>query len=99
MAPVHMKGFVLQKLLQDGPMWDHEIVDAVAKRFGTSGPYWTGTVRLTLIDLYSGGLLNELDVTVDPAKSDGQQKPLFRYEVNAFGRERMEQSGLLGVIE
>ena len=56
MAPVHMKGYVLQKLLHDGPLWD-------------------------------------------PARCDGQEKPLFRYEVNAFGRERMEQSGLLGVIE
>lgn len=99
MAPVHMKGYVLQKLLQDGPLWDYEIVDAVEKRFGTTGAYWTGTVRLTLIDLYSGGLLNELDVTVDPARSDGQEKPLFQYEVNEFGRERMEQSGLLGVME
>ncbi len=99
MAPVHMKGYVLQKLLHDGPLWDYEIVEAVERRYGTAGPYWTGTVRLTLIDLYSGGLLNELEVTVDPARCDGQEKPLFRYEVNAFGRERMEQSGLLGVIE
>ncbi|MDN5914267.1 MAG: hypothetical protein L0I76_04020 [Pseudonocardia sp.] len=99
MAPVHMKGFVLQKLLQDGPLWDYDVVDAVEQRFGVSGPYWTGTVRLTLIDLYSAGLLNELDVTVDPTKSDGQEKVLFRYEVNAFGRERMKHSGLLEMIE
>lgn len=92
MARVHIKGFVLQKLLRDGPLWDHEVVAAVEDEYGVSGEYWAGTVRLTLTDLYSGGLLDEVGADVDPAR--GGEKLMLRYQVNGFGRERMAQSGL-----
>lgn len=97
MPVMHMKGFVLQKLLADGPLWDYEMVDAVQREYQVSGEYWTGTVRLTLVDLYSGGLLDELDIAVEPAENGGKEKVRFRYQVNDFGRERMVQSGLLEV--
>ena len=96
MSGVHIKGYILQLLLEKGPLWDHEVVDAVATAYGVTGPYWTGTVRLTLTDLYAGGLLTELAATVDPEKSQGETKILFQYAVNDFGRTRMEQAGLLG---
>ena len=95
MARVHIKGFVLQKLLADGPLWDHEVVAAVATEYGTSGEYWAGTVRLTLTDLYSGGLLDEVGADVD---ADRENKITLRYQVNEFGRERMIQSGLLEAV-
>jgi len=90
-----MKGYVLQ-LLQKAEMWDYEVVEAVMAEYGVSGEYWFGTVRLTLTDLYSGGLLNEVTTTVDPDKSFGQEKVLVKYALNDFGRTRMEQSGLTG---
>lgn len=92
MARVHIKGFVLQKLLRDGPLWDHEVVVAVENEYGVSGEYWAGTVRLTLTDLYSGGLLDEVGADVDPARAG--ERLMLRYQVNGFGRERMAQSGL-----
>lgn len=97
MARVHIKGYVLQKLLADGPLWDHEVVAAVEQEYGVSGEYWAGTVRLTLTDLYSGGLLDEVGADVDPARSTDGEKITLRYRVNGFGRERMVQSGLLAV--
>lgn len=97
MGRMHIKGFVLQKLLADGPLWDYEVVEAVEDRYGVGGEYWMGTVRLTLTDLYSGGLLDELDSTVDPSRSGGKEKVLFRYRVSTFGQERMAQSGLMEV--
>lgn len=97
MARVHIKGYVLQKLLADGPLWDHEVVAAVEQEYGLSGAYWAGTVRLTLTDLYSGGLLDEVGADVDPARSTDGEKLTLRYRVNGFGRERMIQSGLLAV--
>lgn len=93
---MHMKGYILRLLADRGQMWDYEILDAVSAEYGVAGAYWTGTVRLTLTDLYAGGLLDELDATVDPSRSGGQEKILFKYAVNAFGRTRMAQSGLLG---
>lgn len=92
---MHMKGRMLQLLAERGPMWDYEIRDAVLSEYGVSGDYWYGTVRLTLTDLYSSGLLDELETTIDPAKSSGEEKLLFRFTLNDFGRERMRQSGLL----
>lgn len=97
MTDLHMKGYMLQVLARSGAMWDYEVADEVMREFGLSGEYWYGTVRLTLTDLYSGGLLDELEATIDPEKSLGQEKVLFRYQLNDFGRERMAQSGLLEV--
>ncbi|MGI8626929.1 MAG: hypothetical protein ACR2J5_10245 [Geodermatophilaceae bacterium] len=97
MPGLHIKGYMLQLLAREGAMWDYEVADQVMNAYGLNGDYWYGTVRLTLTDLYAGGLLNELEATIDPAKSLGVEKILFRYQLNEFGRERMQQSGLLEV--
>lgn len=94
MARMHIKGFVLQELQRNGPLWDREVVAAVENEYGVSGEYWAGTVRLTLTDLYSGGLLDEVGADVDPARSESGERITLRYQVNDFGRERMVQSGL-----
>jgi len=92
---MHIKGYMLQLLAGQGAMWDYEVAEQVMSAYGLSGDYWYGTVRLTLTDLYSGGLIWEIDATIDPEKSLGVEKILFRYELNEFGRARMTQSGLM----
>jgi hypothetical protein len=92
---MHIKGHMLQLLATRGALWDHEIADDVMRTYGLAGDYWYGTVRLTLTDLYSSGLLEEVETTVDPDKSFGAEKLLFKFTLNDFGRERMRQSGLL----
>lgn len=96
MSTLHMKGFVLRLLADRGALWDDEVAEAVSAEYGVAGPYWVGTVRLTLTDLYAGGLIGERDVTVDPSRTQGEERVLFRYELTDFGRERMAQSGLTG---
>ena len=91
---MHMKGYVLQLFARRGPLWTDEVIDAVESEYGVSGAYWRGTVRLTLVDLYAGGLLSEQEATVDPARSHGEERVLFRYALTDFGRQRMAQSGL-----
>jgi hypothetical protein len=93
---MHMKGHMLQLLAERGPMWDYDIADEVMQAYGVTGDYWFGTVRLTLTDLFSSGLLDEVESSVDPAKSGGVEKVLFRFGLNEFGRTRMRQSGLMG---
>ncbi len=95
MPDLHIKGYMLQLLARTGAMWDYEVADQVMDAYGLSGDYWYGTVRLTLTDLYAGGLLDELETTIDPTKSMGVEKILFRYQLNDFGRDRMRQSGLM----
>lgn len=97
MPELHIKGYMLQLLARTGAMWDYEVAEGVMTAYGLSGDYWYGTVRLTLTDLYSGGLIEELEATIDPTKSLGEEKILFRYQLNDFGRERMAQSGLTEV--
>ena len=95
MSDLHIKGYMLQKLARDGAAWDYDIARAVMDDYGLAGAYWYGTVRLTLTDLFSGGLLDEVETDVDPEKSFGKERLLFKFALNDFGRERMRQSGLL----
>lgn len=97
MPDLHIKGYMLQLLARNGAMWDYAVAEDVMSTYGLSGGYWYGTVRLTLTDLYAGGLLEELEATIDPDKSLGEEKILFRYQLNEFGQERMQQSGLMEV--
>lgn len=92
---LHFKGYMLQMLAERGELWDHEIAGAVMRDYGLAGAYWHGTIRLLLTDLFSGGLIDEVETTVDPDKSFGKEKILFKFRLNDFGRERMAQSGLM----
>ena len=92
--PRHLKGIALEELARRGPLWDYEIVDTVMDEHGVSGRYWAGTVRATLTDLFAGGLIAEVGVDVDPARSFGEEKILHRFELTDFGRLRMRQAGL-----
>lgn len=91
---MHIKGFILRLLHERGEMWDYEVADEVMRVYNLRGEYWYGTVRLTLTDLYSGGLLAEVDTAVDPSKSFGKEKLLCRFAITEFGSERMKQTGL-----
>jgi hypothetical protein len=95
MPDVHMKGYILQLIARNKAMWDYEVAEDVMQAYGISGDYWYGTVRLTLTDLFSGGLLDELDSDVDPEKSFGVERLLVKFGLNEFGVERMQQTGLM----
>lgn len=90
----HIKGHLLETLARKGTLWDYELADEVMGALGLTSDYWYGTVRLTLTDLYSGGLISECGTDVDPSKSRGEEKVLFRFELTDFGRTRMAQAGL-----
>jgi len=85
---------LLETLAHNDQMWDYELAEDVMKTFGLDGDYWWGTVRLTLTDLYSGGLISECGTDLDPSKSRGVEKVLFKFELTRFGRTRMTQAGL-----
>lgn len=95
MPDMHMKGYILQLIARNKSMWDYDVAADVMRSYGISGEYWYGTVRLTLTDLFSGGLLDELETAIDTEKSFGKEKLLVRFGLNDFGRERMRQTGLL----
>jgi hypothetical protein len=82
-------------------MWEDDIASAVLTDYGLSGAYWRATVRLTLTDLFSNGLLDEVDSRVETDDTTGAGKPVlrFKFAVNDFGAERMAQTGLLEVAK
>ena len=95
MAQLHIKGRILQLLEERGPLWDYEIFELIAAEYAeVHGQYWYDTLRLVLADLYSSGLTKSVEETLDAGKSFGVAKILFRFELTAFGRERMRHTGL-----
>lgn len=95
MGQVHIKGRILQLLARAESLWDYEIVDVITKEYGLSGPYWVGTVRMTLTDLHAGGLVDYIESKVDEGPGGGGERLLNRYRLNGFGRERIRQTGLM----
>lgn len=98
MGQMHIKGRILQLLERADSLWDHEISDVILKEYRLGGLYWIGTVRMTLTDLHAGGLIDYLESRIDPSSAEGAEKLLNRYRLNAFGRDRMRQTGLMEEI-
>lgn len=95
MAKLHMKGRLLQILQTGGAKWDYELEEQLMSEYGLLGEYWQGTIRVTLADLSSGGLVQTLDEAIDSSRSHGKEKVLFKYDLTEFGRQRMSDTGLL----
>jgi hypothetical protein len=96
MAEYHMKGFILRLLEKaKSGLWDYEIAKETLAEYGYSGAYWKGEVRLALTDLYSGGLVEDLEDRIDEGDRFAPGKLLVKYKLSDFGRERMVQTGLL----
>ncbi len=96
MARIHIKGRLLQLLVERGAQWDYDLPDVIESEYPeVHGAYWRGTIRLLLADLYSSGLIASLEEKLDPSKTGGEEKLLFRFAVTDFGRERMGHTGLL----
>jgi hypothetical protein len=92
---VHVKGRLLQ-YLAEGPQWDYELAARIEAEYSEcQGEYWHNTVRMNLLDLHSGGLVKYEEETVDPSKTFGNEKMIFRLALTEFGRRRMQESGLM----
>ena len=96
MALLHIKGRILQLLEEHGPQWDYELFEKIAAEYPeVEGEYWYDTIRLELADLYSSGITAQVEEALDPSKSFGNEKILFKFGLTDFGRERMRHTGLL----
>ncbi len=95
MSKLHIKGYILHTLKrrQDG-LWDHQLAEQVLKEYGLQGAYWRGTVRTTLTDLHTGGLIEEIDQALDDGSHFGNGRVLLKFRLSPFGLERMQDTGL-----
>lgn len=91
---LHMKGYILQLLADGDGLWDGDIAHRTCIEYGKpEDEYWTGSIRAILADLYSGGLVQTPEDTLDEATG----KVHFRYVITEFGRQRMADTGLIEV--
>jgi hypothetical protein len=89
---LHTKGYILQLLAGSDTLWDSDIAHRTCIEYGKpDDEYWTGSIRAILADLYSGGLVQTAEDTLDEATG----KVHFRYAITDFGRQRMADTGLL----
>ncbi len=97
MSKLHMKGRILQLINDrcDAGIWDWEISEAIQREYGVSGHYWKGTIRVTLTDLYSSGIIESIEEKLDDEAYFGLDKVLFRFRMNEFGRQRMRDAELV----
>ncbi len=91
----HMKGFILS-CLKRAPqgLWDHEIANQAMQAYGHAGDYWKGEVRVTLTDLYSGALIEELEDDLDDGRYFGPGKVLVKFRLTPLGHRRLAETGL-----
>jgi len=75
-------------------LWDYEVVQRVLAEYGYSGAYWRAEIRATLTDLFSGGLIEEIDCKLDLGKFFGKDKILLKFRLTQFGQTRMIETGL-----
>ncbi len=92
---IHVKGRILQYLLGNEPLWDYQITEKILREYNLSGEYWKGTVRVSLADLFSCGLIESVAEEIDDGTHFGCDKVLFRYRLTDFGRSRMQDTGLV----
>jgi len=90
---IHQKGFLLQQLSKSGRIWDVELVARLLDYYSLSGLYWENNTRLALDELSAAGLIKSVDRKL--VDSGGRTQLIFEYELTAFGRERMLDTGLL----
>lgn len=99
MAPqIHIKGHILLQL-NDAPdgLWDYEIANKVLKDYdvGMNAIFWNGEIRATLTDMFSGALIEELEDKLDNGEHFGPDRLLCKFRLTSFGRERMQETGIL----
>ncbi|WP_339842817.1 hypothetical protein [uncultured Halopseudomonas sp.] len=96
MSKLHMKGRILQLIneWQEEGIWDWQVTDALMGEYGLSGAYWRGNTRVTLTDLFSSGIIESVEETLDDQAYFGLGRVLFKFRLNDFGRQRMLDTAL-----
>lgn len=97
MGQIHIKGRILQLLKERNELWDYEICEFIMSEYAMKGDYWRGVMRVHLIDLLSGGLVEGVEEALDEKEYFGKDKLVFKYRITDFGRSRMIDTGLAQV--
>jgi len=94
---LHLKGWLLVRLLQHGAAWDAELAAAARAEYGPATRL--GGICLALEELASGGLVQRLSERLLEIPAAAAPRLSFRYVLTPFGAQRMHDTGLLPIQE
>jgi hypothetical protein len=88
---LHHKGFLLVTLAHRALLWDTALIGQAMSEYQLQGRYWINHFRLVLDELAAAGLIKR-----EAHRLDAQSGRLeFQYSLTAFGRQRMQDTGLM----
>lgn len=90
---LHQKGFLLVQLSRTDSLWDASLIDRTCSEYCLSGNYTRRAISIALDELASAGLIQKLEEKLTTLQ--GEQILSFRYRLSDFGRQRMQDTGLL----
>lgn len=85
-----MKSALVKLYKDEGPMWDYEAVDRIAKEYGCDTEYWKFVLRFSLIELAGGGLLEAMEEELDDGTHFKADSVVMKYQITDFGCMRVE---------
>lgn len=88
---LHHKGFLLVMLSQRPLLWDTALIGQALSEYELQGRYWINHFRIVLDELAAAGLVKREDHRLDEQVG----RLVFQYSLTAFGRQRMQDTGLL----
>lgn len=88
---LHHKGYLLVTLAQRALLWDTALIGQAMSEYELQGRYWVNHFRIVLDELAAAGLIKREDHRFDEQVG----RLVFQYSLTAFGRQRMQDTGLI----
>ena len=88
---------ILELCNEEEGKWNYEIVPQIQKEYNLMGDFQRDSINFDIIELASGGLLQDVEVKVD---EDGIYKKgflLHKYNITEFGQIRASDACLLNI--
>ena len=90
---LHQKGYLLVELSKVADVWDQVLIKQALAEYALTGEYWSNNLRVALDELASAGLIARIDQRLET--NSGTSTLHFCYQLTAFGKTRMIDTGLL----
>ncbi|MCL7412410.1 MAG: hypothetical protein M8353_02195 [ANME-2 cluster archaeon] len=88
---------ILELCNEDGGKWNYEIVTQIQKEYDLKGDFQRDSINFDIIELASGGLLQDIEVKVDEKGFYKKGFLLHKYNITKFGQIRAADACLLNI--
>ena len=77
--------------------WNYEIVEQIQKEYGLKGDFQRDSINFDIIELASGGMLEDIETKVDEEGIYKKGFLLHKYKLTDFGKIRASDACLMYV--